>query len=68
MARYPALIVIDTQIGIFETPGVPPVPEGESPLRNIEGLIVAHHNGAMGNAFADVVPSAEISPREPVRA
>ena len=30
--------------------------------------IVAHHNEVMGNGFADVVPSAEISFREPVRA
>ena len=30
--------------------------------------IIAHHNEVMGNGFADVVPSAEISFREPVRA
>jgi len=34
-----ALVVIDTQRGMFETPGVPPVPEGERLLGNIEGLI-----------------------------
>ena len=39
MARDLALVVIDTQIGMFETPGVPPVPDGERLLRNIEGLI-----------------------------
>jgi nicotinamidase-related amidase len=34
-----ALVVIDTQLGMFETPGVPPVPDGERLLRNVEGLI-----------------------------
>jgi nicotinamidase-related amidase len=34
-----ALVVIDTQRGMFETPGVPPVPDGERLLGNIEGLI-----------------------------
>ena len=34
-----ALVVIDTQVGMFETPGLPPVREGERLLRNIEGLI-----------------------------
>lgn len=34
-----ALVVIDTQVGMFETPGVPPVPDGERLLRNVEGLI-----------------------------
>ena len=34
-----ALIVIDTQVGMFDTPGVPPVPDGERLLQNIEGLI-----------------------------
>jgi nicotinamidase-related amidase len=34
-----ALVVIDTQLGMFETPGVPPVPDGERLLGNIEGLI-----------------------------
>ena len=34
-----ALVVIDTQLGMFETPGVPAVPEGERLLGNIEGLI-----------------------------
>lgn len=34
-----ALVVIDTQLGMFETPGVPSVPDGERLLRNIEGLI-----------------------------
>lgn len=33
-----ALVVIDTQVGMF-WPGVPPVPDGERLLRNIEGLI-----------------------------
>ena len=34
-----ALVVIDPQVGTLETPGLPPVPEGERPLENIEGLI-----------------------------
>jgi nicotinamidase-related amidase len=34
-----ALVVIDTQIGMFETPGLPPVPNGERLLENIEGLL-----------------------------
>ncbi len=34
-----ALVVIDTQRGMFETPGVPPVPEGERLLGNIEGSV-----------------------------
>ncbi len=32
-------MVIDTQVGMFETPGLPPVPDGERLLENIEGLI-----------------------------
>jgi nicotinamidase-related amidase len=32
-------VVIDMQLGMFETPGVPPVPDGERLLGNIEGLI-----------------------------
>lgn len=39
MARDLALVVIDTQLGMFETPGVPPVPNGERLLHNIENLI-----------------------------
>lgn len=39
MGDKTALVVIDTQVGMFETPGVPPVPEGERLLENIEGLI-----------------------------
>ncbi len=34
-----SLVVIDTQVGMFQTPGLPPVPEGERLLRNIDGLI-----------------------------
>lgn len=34
-----ALVVIDTQVGMFDTLGVPPVPDGERLLRNIESLI-----------------------------
>ena len=33
------LVVIDAQVGMFGTPGVPPVPEGERLLGNIEALI-----------------------------
>jgi len=39
VARDLALVVIDTQLGMFETPGVPPVPDGERLLHNIEDLI-----------------------------
>ncbi len=39
MGDKTALVVIDTQVGMFETPGLPPVPNGEVLLRNIEGLI-----------------------------
>ena len=39
MGDKTALVVIDTQRGMFETPGLPPVPEGERLLGNIEGLI-----------------------------
>ena len=34
-----ALVVIDTQRGMFETPGLPPVPNGERMLHNIGSLI-----------------------------
>ena len=34
-----ALLVIDTQLGMFQAPGLPPEPEGERLLGNIEGLI-----------------------------
>ena len=34
-----ALVVIDTQPGTFETPGVPPVPEGERLPGSIEGSV-----------------------------
>ena len=39
MGDKTALVVIDTQVGMFETPGLPPVPDGERLLENIEGLI-----------------------------
>ncbi len=39
MGDKAALVVIDTQVGMFETPGLPPVPNGERLLENIEGLI-----------------------------
>ena len=32
-------MVIDTQVGMFGTPGLPPVPNGERLLENIEGLL-----------------------------
>ncbi|CAA9442403.1 MAG: Isochorismatase [uncultured Rubrobacteraceae bacterium] len=42
-----ALVVIDTQLGMFETPGLPPVPDGERLLENIEGLLrEARNTGA----------------------
>ena len=34
-----ALVVIDTQRGMFETPGVPPIRDGERLLGNIEGPV-----------------------------
>ena len=39
MAKETALVVIDTQLGMFATPGLPPVPDGERLLEKIEGLI-----------------------------
>ena len=39
MGDETALVVIDTQVGMFETPGVPPVPNGEQLLENIERLL-----------------------------
>lgn len=36
-----APVVIDTQVGMFETPGLPPVPDGERLLEKTEGLIQA---------------------------
>lgn len=39
MNRKTALVVIDTQVGMFETPGLAPVPDGESLLENVEALI-----------------------------
>ncbi len=39
MGDKTALVVIDTQLGMFETPGVPPVPDGERLLGKIGGLI-----------------------------
>lgn len=39
MHNETALVVIDTQLGMFETPRVPPVPDGERLLQNIEGLL-----------------------------
>ena len=34
-----ALVVIDTQLGMFETPGVLPVPDGERLPGNVEGTL-----------------------------
>ena len=39
MGDETALVVIDTQLGMFETPGIPPVPGGERLLKNIEALL-----------------------------
>ena len=39
MGDKTALVVIDTQVGMFETPGLPPVPDGERLLENIENLL-----------------------------
>ncbi len=33
-----ALVVIDTQPGMFASPGVPPVPDGQGRMENIDGL------------------------------
>ena len=34
-----ALVVIDTQVGMFDTPGLPPVPNAERLLENVEALV-----------------------------
>lgn len=39
MADRTAVVVIDAQPGMFATPGVPPVPDGERLLENIEDLL-----------------------------
>jgi nicotinamidase-related amidase len=39
MAGRTALVVIDVQVGMFDTPGQPPVPDGEHLLDKITGLI-----------------------------
>ena len=39
MDRKTALVVIDRQLGIYETPGLPPVANGEGLLGNVERLI-----------------------------
>ncbi len=39
MGDKTALMVMDTQLRMFETAGVPPVPDGERLLQNVEGLI-----------------------------
>jgi nicotinamidase-related amidase len=39
MDRKTALVVIDTQVGMFETPSLSPVPNGERLLENAEALI-----------------------------
>ena len=41
MGDKTALVVIDTQVGMFETPGLPPVPDGERLLERVEALIQA---------------------------
>jgi len=61
-----ALVVIDTQRGMFEATGVPPVPDGEHFF--VAAQVIAHHNEVMGNGFAEVVPSGKTSSGEGVRA
>ena len=39
MGDATALVIVDTQRGMFETPGLPPVPNGERLLGNVENLI-----------------------------
>ena len=39
MAGRTALVVIDVQLGMFDAPGQPPVPDGGRLLEKIEGLI-----------------------------
>ncbi|QIN83619.1 isochorismatase family protein [Rubrobacter tropicus] len=74
MARNLALVVIDTQLGMFETPGVPPVPDGERLLQSIEGLIerargadvtVVHvqHAGGPGHPLEKGTDGWRIHPR-----
>lgn len=48
MANGTALVVIDTQLGMFASPGIPPVPDGERLLENIEGLIRAARESGAG--------------------
>jgi hypothetical protein len=55
------LVVIDTQLGMFETPGVLPVPNDERLLRKCAEQVILHHNEVMGNGFASVVPVGEIT-------
>ncbi|HKH11647.1 MAG TPA: cysteine hydrolase family protein [Rubrobacter sp.] len=74
MGDKTALVVIDTQVGMFETPGLPPVPDGERLLRNVEGLIqkareagvaVIHvrHGDAPGEPLGRGTKGWEIHPR-----
>ena len=67
-------LVIDTQLGMFETLGVPPVPKGERLLGKIEGLIrgareagamVVHiqHAGGPGHPLGIDTERWEIHPR-----
>jgi nicotinamidase-related amidase len=74
MVDKTALVVIDTQRGMFETLGVPPVPNGERLLENIEGLIrdardagtpVVHvrHGGEPGHPLEKGTEGWEIHPR-----
>ena len=74
MGDKTALVVIDTQRGMFETPGVPPVPDGERMLERIEyllgeargkGATVVHvrHGDGPGHPLEKGTEGWEIHPR-----
>lgn len=74
MGNETALIVIDTQLGMFASPGVPPVPDGERLLQNIEALLrrareanvaVVHvrHAGGPGHPLEKGTDGWRIHPR-----
>ena len=74
MGNGTALVVVDTQLGMFASPGVPPVPDGERLLRNIETLLrraretgvdVVHvqHAGGPGHPLQKGTDGWRIHPR-----
>jgi nicotinamidase-related amidase len=61
MAGRTALVVIDVQLGMFDAPGQPPVPDGERLLEKIEGLI-----GEAREAGAPVIYVQHCEPEGPL--